>query len=457
MLPAYDQYKNTGYQWLPEIPENWQMLRGKNLFEDVDVRSKTGEGELLTVSHITGVTPRKQKTNVTMFQADSLEGYKLCEPGDFVANTMWVWMGAIAVSKYEGLVSPAYNVYRQIGTNYNPDYLDYLLRVYPLVAEYKRHSRGVRSSRLRLYPEQLLRIGFPLPPLDEQNQIVRYLDSKISRIHHLISLKKREIVLLQEMKQAVISHAVTKGLDPNAEMKDSGVEWIGEIPKEWSVKKIKYLYQVVNGATPKSDRSEYWGGEIHWITPAEMGGGIIYISSSQRSITNIGLKSCSTTLVPTNSLIISTRAPIGYVCIAGVELCTNQGCKSLVNISGIVSKYSYYYMISQKLILERLGNGTTFSELSNHDLENFSHTYPPLSEQNAIASYLDQKCNQINNLINTCEVSIKYLQEYRTHLISDVVTGKIDVWNITVSDPLPEENLIIEEHEDETDLWDDEI
>lgn len=457
MLPAYDQYKNTGYQWLPEIPENWQMVRGKNLFEDVDVRSKTGEEELLTVSHITGVTPRKQKTNVTMFQAESLEGYKLCEPGDFVANTMWVWMGAIAVSKYEGLVSPAYNVYRQIGTNYNPNYLDYLLRVYPLVAEYKRHSRGVRSSRLRLYPEQLLRIGFPLPPLEEQNQIVRYLDSKISRIHHLISLKKQEIALLQEMKQAVISHAVTKGLDPNAEIKDSGVEWIGEIPARWKVTTISQIYNIVLGKmltpTPKrnSDTLENYlcSQNIQWT-------GINTSEMKQMWFSEFEKKQYR---LQNGDVLVTEGGNVGVSCIFKGEVspCYIQNSVHRVstkNSNYINNMFLYYWMILAKTsgYLDKICNKATIAHYTKEKLSQTPIVYLQPTEQKEIISYLERICTFIDVLIQNENRFIDRLNEYKTRLISDVVTGKIDVRTILVADPLPEENFNPDEPEIEAEI-----
>ena len=166
----------------------WQLYRGKQLFEIIDERSVNGSEQLLSVSHITGITPRSQK-NVTMFKSESLIGYKLCQIGDIAANTMWTWQGAIGVSKYAGVVSPSYNVYRQRGNLYNPEYLDFLLREPHLVDVYHSLSTGIRPSRLRLYPDVFLTISFPVPPRAEQDQIVRFLDWKISEINKLVRCK----------------------------------------------------------------------------------------------------------------------------------------------------------------------------------------------------------------------------------------------------------------------------
>ena len=179
-------------------PERWPLYRGKQLFEEIDDRSETGEEELLSVSHITGITPRSQK-NVTMFEAESLVGYKRCQVGDIAANTMWTWQGAIGVSQYAGVVSPAYNVYRQRGDFYNPRFLDLLLREPSLVDVYNSLSTGIRKSRLRLYPKDFLTIDFPVPPRNEQDAIVNYLDWKLSDIRKLTILRNKQLGLACEL------------------------------------------------------------------------------------------------------------------------------------------------------------------------------------------------------------------------------------------------------------------
>lgn len=147
--------KNSGIEWVKSIPENWTCKRGKQLFVETNERSADGTEELLTVSHITGVTPRQQK-NVNMFMSESLTGYKICHPGDIAANTMWMWQGAIGVSNYHGVISLSYNTYRQRTNDYDSKYLDYLLRIQPLIDTYAAYSTGITLSRLRLYPESFL-------------------------------------------------------------------------------------------------------------------------------------------------------------------------------------------------------------------------------------------------------------------------------------------------------------
>ena len=204
--------KDSGSKWLGTIPANWRCLRAKYLFREVDDRSLTGKEELLTVSHITGITPRSAK-NVTMFKSESLIGYKICKPGQIAANTMWMWQGAIAVSNYDGVISPSYNTYEQISGEYIPEYLNFLLRAKPLVDNYVVLSSGIRKSRLRLYPEQFLTILIPVPPIEDQRRIVDAIREQIAKIQDIISAHQQEISVLQEFKARLISDVVTGKID----------------------------------------------------------------------------------------------------------------------------------------------------------------------------------------------------------------------------------------------------
>lgn len=200
--------KECDINWIGKIPQDWKVQRGKNLFIEINERSTTGEEELLTVSHITGVTPRKNK-NVNMFMSESLVDYKICHEGDIAANTMWMWQGAIGVSKYYGVISPSYNTYRQKSDTYDADYLEYLLRIPPLVATYAAYSTGITASRLRLYPQGFFSILFPVPPRKEQQEIAVYLNKKIPQINRLIIKKEKFVDELKSYKRSLIYEYVT--------------------------------------------------------------------------------------------------------------------------------------------------------------------------------------------------------------------------------------------------------
>lgn len=200
--------KDSGVEWIGEIPKCWNMVRGKALFDECDARSDDGSEELLTVSQYTGVTPRSQKS-VNMFESTTLEGYKICEVGDIAANTMWLWAGAIGVSEYRGVISPSYNVYRQKEIKYISSYLDCLLRIPLLVQEYASRSTGIRASRLRLYPKDFMDIMFPVPPIEEQKTIMDILGKKIDMVNQMISIKQSKIEKLELYKRSLIYEYVT--------------------------------------------------------------------------------------------------------------------------------------------------------------------------------------------------------------------------------------------------------
>lgn len=199
--------KDSGIPWLGMIPEHWKVERTKWLLPEVDERSEDGSEELLTVSHLTGVTKRSDK-DVNMFMSETLEGYKKCKTGDLVINTLWAWMGAMGTSPVDGVVSPAYNVYRP-NIRLRSDYLDLLVRTPRFVSEITRYSKGVWSSRLRLYPEGLYKAFIPVPPIDEQKEIVEDVKASLNRFSDLQKITERTISLLQERRTALISAAVT--------------------------------------------------------------------------------------------------------------------------------------------------------------------------------------------------------------------------------------------------------
>jgi type I restriction enzyme, S subunit len=208
--------KPSGIPWLGDIPMHWEVLRAKYVFHEMDERSKVGNEEQLSVSHITGVTPRSQK-NITMFKAESYVGHKICRPGDLAVNTMWAWMAALGVSKHEGIISPGYAVYRQRRPErLLSDYADHLLRIAPYKLNYLCRSTGLRPSRLRLYPDEFFKIPIIIPPKDEQQLILDSIAVETSALTTAIARTNREIALMQEYRTRLTADIVTGKLDVRA-------------------------------------------------------------------------------------------------------------------------------------------------------------------------------------------------------------------------------------------------
>ena len=252
----------------------------------------------------------------------------------------------------------------------------------------------------------------PVPPKDEQDQIARFLDWKITAIDKLIAIRREELRNLAELKKALITREVTRG--------------------NWERVKIKRLFKIFSGATPDSYEPDFWDGNIIWITPADFQTKDKYIYHGAKYITESGFRSCSTSLVPSGSIIFTKRAPVGKVAISRAELCTNQGCLSCVPLEGVVPEYFYYVMSINAQEFESLSAGATFKEISLSKFRNVSLPCPPITEQQRIANYLDRICAQIDSAITNFTQQIDTLKELKAQLISDTVMGKIDVRNITV-------------------------
>lgn len=242
----YKKYKDSEQEWLGNLPEHWKVQRTKHLFDLITEPAPVGNSmELLSIYTALGVKPRKELEERGN-KASTTDGYWIVKKRDIIVNKLLAWMGAIGISEYDGVTSPAYDLLRA-KREVNPYFYNYLFRNPISSREFKRHSRGIMDMRLRLYFTRFGDIKLPFPSLDEQNNIVDFLDYKLEKINRFISKKKQLIELLNEQKAAIINQAVTKGLDPNVKMKDSGIEWLGDIPVHWEVKPLKYCANVTLG------------------------------------------------------------------------------------------------------------------------------------------------------------------------------------------------------------------
>lgn len=303
--------------------------------------------------------------------------------------------------------------------NIHPKYLFYIINSH--IEETQRLLWDNGTAQPNLSADNLGKFYICVPPVKDQHIIAIFLDKQCGRVDEIISDLEKQIETLQKYKKSLILETVTKGLNKNAPMKPSGIDWIGDIPKHWEINKIKYLFSIVNGSTPESNDSNCWDGDINWITPADMED-FGEIALGERNITAFGYDSCGTSLLPIGSIVISTRAPIGKINITTGVLCTNQGCKSLV--SNKWNKYFYYLLYVLKDQLTFLGRGTTFLELSTSALANFKIIIPKDEEQICIVDYLDCQCAKIDSILTDMQEQLEKIKQHKKSLIYEYVTGK---------------------------------
>ena len=396
-------------------PARWPLIRGKQLFQEIDERSKDGTEELLSVSHITGITPRSQK-NVTMFQAESLVGYKICKTGDIVANTMWTWQGAIGVSRFAGVVSPAYNVYRQKSDIFNPRYLDMLLRERQLVDVYHSLSTGIRPSRLRLYPDVFLTIKLPVPPREEQDQIVRFLDWKVSSINKLINIKQEQLSKVKELLDRLFRDITSKCRKKV---------------------KIKYLFELDNNFFVP-DASESYAK----VGMYNRGRGIFL----REPCLGNELGDSQFQHIHSDRLMLSGQFAWEDAVYITQEKDTH-GIAShryylLKPVRYVPVEYLWAYFLSCEgfFNLQQCSHGSAgrnrplnIKEVLNLEL--------PVPDDKEKANALNELVRDYMRLQVITEEGRNDLSDFRTHLIADVVTGKIDVRNVEI----PEYEFVDEE------------
>lgn len=419
--------KDSGVKWIGQIPEDWRIERLQWYLDEVKVsNSPLQTSNVLSLTNKLGVIPYEEKGAQGNTSKEDYTQYKLAYPNTIVANSMNILIGSVGICNYFGCVSPVYYVFMPKATA-DLQFINYIFQTKQFQQELRRYANGILEIRLRVSANGILKRMIAIPTLERQKKIVVILNRKIQSVDNSIANQQAQIEKLKEYKQAIITEAVTKGLDKTAPMKDSGVEWIGKIPESWKVIATKRLFTIISGATPKSDSSEFWDGDIRWITPADYKTDDIYVSMGRRNITKKGLQSCNTTLIPAGNIIFSKRAPIGTVAININELCTNQGCLSCVAINNLSIKFYYYVMSICTENYELLGTGTTFKEISLKAFSEFMLPQLTLKEQQAIVKYLDKKCADIDSLISIKQQKIEKLQEYKKSLIYEYVTGKKEV------------------------------
>ena len=414
----YPSYKNSGVEWLGDVPEHWNTKPTKYCFKLITDKAIENNSEvLLSVYTDIGVKPRSELEERGN-KASTTDGYWIVKKGDIIVNKLLAWMGAIGLSNYSGVTSPAYDILR-IKYNYTPEYYNYLFRNGDMFTEFKRYSRGLMDMRLRLYFSEFGNIKLPVPSIDEQQKIVSFLDTETARIDTLIAKQEKLIELLEEQRKSIISHAVTKGLNPDAPMKDSGVEWLGEVPEHWNLKPIKFLAKT-NQLTLAENTDENY--EIQYVDI-----GSVSRTNGIEKIETILFKdapSRARRIVKDGDIIVSTvrtyLKAIAYIENPPKNLIVSTGFAVLNPIRTVIfPQYAKFTFLAEQFIAEVIAKskGISYPAITATELADIKIALPPLNEQKVILQYLLEENLKMNKLISKQNQLIEKLKEYRSSIM----------------------------------------
>ena len=441
-LKPYPDYKDSGLPWVGQIPAHWDVRRLKLLLREIDSRSTTGKEQLLRVSQYTGVTQRKaiDGSDAPDTRAASLVGYKRVAPDDLVINIMLAWNGSLGVSRFEGITSPAYCVYRFV-PGAKPSYYHELLRTPVYKGRIKTASRGVVESRLRLYSDDLGRIEAIRPPEDEQVAIVRFVDWANSRLERTIRAKRKVIALLNERKQAIINRAVTRGLDPVVTLKPSGIAWLGEISDGFQRTKLKRICISIRDGTHNPPPAT--PGNYRLLSVRNIINGQFVVRNDDRSMTSSAFDELQRSYtVQTGDVVVAiVGATTGKSAVVGkMHNVTVQRSLAILrpNPKLVTSEY-LNLLVSSEVVQGQLKQIITKYAAQPgiylNELGGLQIVYPPLRRQEEIVAFICEQSKPLTLAIDRLHREIELLREYRTRLIADVVTGKLDVRAVAATLP----------------------
>ena len=432
----YEKYVQPESDWQGQVPSSWDSIALGRLYRRVKSTGYQDE-ELLSVYRDHGVIPKSSRDDNFNKPSEDLSPYQLVKPGQVVMNKMKAWQGSIAVSEFRGIVSPAYFVYDPLaktGGKVNNRYIHYLLRSPIYISQYLRQSKGIRVSQWDLDPEAFEKIEILLPTKKEQKQIAAFLDYETAKIDALIEKQQQLITLLGEKRQAVISHAVTKGLNPDVPMRDSGVEWLGEVPEHWEVKRLKHLCKIQSGiakgrgetgSTVNVPMLRVANVQDGWLDLHE----IHEIPVERSQLDRYLLRDGDVLMNEGGDRDKLGRGAIWNNQIAG---CIHQNHVFAIRPVAIESewltlvtranyaKYHFYQYAKQS---------TNLASISSTNIKETPLVIPPSDERVKIVSYILEFERKAETTTLLAKEKCELLQERRSALISAAVTGKIDVRN----------------------------
>lgn len=438
-FPLYASYKDSGVEWLGDVPSHWKVLKAAHAFavigsgttprSDDSTYYDGGEVPWLNTGDLNDSELYNCERRVTGEAVASHSALKVFGPGSVVIAMYGATIGKLALLRFSSTVNQACCVFSGEAKIAGKFMFYWLLGMRPQII-----AMALGGGQPNVNQEMLRSLRVAAPDHDEQNAIAAFLDRETAKIDALVGEQRRLIELLKEKRQAVISHAVTKGLDPNAAMKDSGVEWLGEVPAHWEVRKLRQIAKLESGHTPSRQRPEYWIEEecvVPWFTLADVStlrnGRTISIASTSQKISEIGLQNSAARRLPAETVILSRTASVGFSGIANIELSVSQDFAAWVCGAAIAPTYLLYCLRAMQPEFRRLMMGSTHQTIYMPDIEAFRVPLPSLDEQSAIIAHIAEALTGIDELIDGTESAIALLQERRSALISAAVTGRIDV------------------------------
>lgn len=433
-FPRYDSYKDSGTVWLGEIPSDWSLETIRSVTQ---LKSEKNQPDLqvLSVYREYGVIPKDSRDDNHNATSLDTSGYKVVNDGDLVVNKMKAWQGSMGVSEHSGIVSPAYITCRVNAERVYPKFLHYLLRSQPYIGVYNALSYGVRVGQWDMHYEDFKHIPLPLPDRTRQERIANFLDKKSAEIDEAIAKKQRLIELLKEQKTILINQAVTKGLNPDVSGRESGVEWIGQVPEHWEVKKLKYYSEVQSGITLGKLYSGNKLVSAPYLRVANVQDG--YFKLDEMAELQLPQRVIDQYLVRVGDILVTEGGDIdklgrGTVWEGEIENCIHQNHIFAVRIKKTVaSKYFVSLAMGadygRKYFTHTANKTTNLASTNQTKLGNFPIALPPLSEQMLLIDYVKDINSRYGEVIATAEKEITNLCELKQIVVAEAVTGKIKI------------------------------
>jgi len=436
---TYVEYKIVDSEWLNEVPSHWDVLPCRAIVVEKTAKNDGGEcQDYLSLLANVGVLPYEEKGDIGNKKPDDLEKCKLVAKGDLVVNSMNYGIGSYGLSAYDGVCSPVYIV---MTPKLDVVRARFAFRVFENRAFQtfaQSFGNGILSHRAAINWDILKNIPVGVPPVAEQDAILKFLDRETGKIDTLIAEQEKLLALLAEKRQATISHAVTRGLNPNAPMKDSGVAWLGEVPAHWEVVPLKYLVAFRSGGTPSKENLDFWNGDIPWASAKDLKADVL--DDTIDHLTHLALEAGAATLLPAGVVIVLVRgmmlARIFPVCEISAPMTINQDLKALLPGSRVKGSFLAWLLrgTADETLnrLDEAGHGT--KALRMDAWTSMKLPLPPIDEQQKISTYVRSTTMAVDDLSNQIHAAITVLQERRAALISAAVTGKIDVRSATAEE-----------------------